>query len=689
MSIDSHEISAFLAQLHARVSDRSTEVTGDAGEEVLGAAFREAAFTQVVLEMLEDLGQVSGAEDCFFEKLVGRHKVCVNGWNFEEDEAQLDVITTILREPDSPPTVPRGALLRAARQASHLIPVAGREFYKEVEPASDVFAMLQRVHEVMDKIERVRLIVLVDGTAVDPSGLEVDLEGVEVQIDVWDHQRLFRAQASGLPYEPITIDIEERLGESLPCLEVPAETADYRVYLAIVPGTLLHSLYHEFGSRLLELNVRSFLMLRGKVNKGIRKTILEQPERFMAYNNGLCITAESLALADRSDGGMAIRGITGMQIVNGGQTVATIHRAVHVDRADLSRVFVQAKITVVNEEQIGTLVPLVSRFANSQNKVNEADFSANSKYHVKLQQLSETVWCPGEATRWFYERARGQYQVARAREGTTPMRKKAFDSRTPSKQKFDKVQLAKYTNAWSRLPHVVSRGGQKNFAAFTQWLAREYGDDWEPDTAYYTEVIAKAIIYKTAEKIARRHAFTGYRANAVTYTVALFSWRTAGRVDLSAIWDARQVSPTLESVLHDWMPEIHEAIVQTAGDRNVTEWCKREECWREIQTIDLNLPRELLDELSEGQPLPNVGARSGQSGKLSEEDRESIARVMQAGPETWLHVVKWGTSSGKLKTWELGIATTLASYAAMEWTKVPSAKQAKHGVRMLAEADNL
>ena len=689
MSVDSHELSAFLAQLHARVSDRSTEVTGDPGEEVPGAAFREAAFTQVVIEMLEDLGQVSGAEDCFLEKLVGRQKVRVNGWNFEEDDAQLDIVTTILREPDSSPTVPRGELLRAARQASYLIPVAGREFHKEVEPASDVFAMLQRVHEVIDRIEQVRLIVLVDGTAVDPGGLEVDLDGVEVRIDVWDHQRLFRAQASGLPYEPITIDIEERLGESLPCLEVPPETADYRAYLAIVPGTLLHNLYHEFGSRLLELNVRSFLMLRGKVNKGIRKTILEQPERFMAYNNGLCITARSLDLADCPDGGMAIRGITAMQIVNGGQTVATIHRAGHVDRADLSRVFVQAKITVVNEEQIGTLVPLVSRFANSQNKVSEADFSANSKYHVKLQQLSETVWCPGEATRWFYERARGQYQVARAREGTTPMRKKAFDSRTPSKQKFDKVQLAKYANTWSQLPHVVSRGGQKNFAAFTQRLAREYDDDWEPDTAYYTEVVAKAIVYKTAEKIARRHAFTGYRANAVAYTVALFSWRTAGRVDLSAIWGARQVSAALESVLHDWMPEIHEAIVQTAGDRNVTEWCKKEECWREIQTIDLNLPRELLDELSEGQPLPNVGARSGQAGKLSEEDRESIARVMQAGPETWLHVVKWGTSSGKLKTWELGIATTLASYAAMEWAKVPSAKQAKHGVRMLAAAEDL
>ena len=197
MSVDSHEFSAFLAQLHARVSDRSTEVTGDLGEEVLGVAFREAAFTQVVLEMLEDLGQVSGAEDCFFEKLVGRQKVRVNGWNFEEDDAQLDVVTTILRDPDSPPDSARSELFRVARQASYLIPVAGRGFHKEVEPASDVFAMLQRVHEVIGRVERVRLIVLVDGTAVNPSGLEVDLDGVEVRIDVWDHQRLFRAQTSG------------------------------------------------------------------------------------------------------------------------------------------------------------------------------------------------------------------------------------------------------------------------------------------------------------------------------------------------------------------------------------------------------------------------------------------------------------------------------------------------------------
>ena len=333
-------------------------------------------------------------------------------------------------------------------------------------------------------------------------------------------------------------------------------------------------------------------MLRGKVNKGIRRTILDEPEKFMAYNNGLCVTAESVELVSDSNGRLVIKGITGLQIVNGGQTVATIHRTARTDRADLSRVFVQAKITVIQPDQIDTLVPLISRYANSQNQINEADFSANSVFHVKLQQLSETVWCPGEASRWFYERARGQYQVARARDGTTPKRKKAFDAKTPSKQKFDKVTLAKYVNAWGQHPHIVGRGGQKNFAVFTQQLGQEYGADWEPDIDYYKAVVAQAIIYKTAERIARKHAFSGYRANAVAYTVALLSWRTAGRVDLLEIWDQQAVSEVLESVLWDWMPRVRELLVETAGDRNVTEWCKKEACWREVQNIDVELPQK-------------------------------------------------------------------------------------------------
>ena len=686
MRDESAELPVFLSELRARVSDKCVEVSGAPGEEEQTAAFREEGFTHVLLETLEDLGQIVGSEACFFEKIVGRAKVRVNGWYWDEEEAQLDIFATIFRDAEEALNLAKGDIQKAVRQAAHLLEAARRRFHEQLEPASDAYGMLQRIHEVQGLIERVRIVVLADGIAADPGSVELALEGVDFKIDVWDHRRLYRAQASGLPYEPIVIDLEERFGKALACLAVPSDCGDYEAYLLIIPGTVLFSLYHEFGSRLLELNVRSFLMLRGKVNSGIRKTILEEPERFMAYNNGLCLTAEAITLARRQDGGVAIKGIRGLQVVNGGQTVATIHRTAQIDLANLSRVFVQAKLAIIKPNKIDELVPIISRFANTQNKVNEADFSANSAYHVRLQQLSETIWCPGEATRWFYERARGQYQVARAREGTTPRRRDVFDARTPSKQKFDKVLLARYVNAWDQLPHIVGRGGQKNFASFTQRVFDQFGADWQPDADHYKQLVGRAIVYKAAERIARQHAFTGYRANAVAYTVALVSWRTAGRVDLMEVWNNQEVSPPLGAVLIDWMPMVHDALVETAGSRNVTEWCKKEECWRKIQSLNISLPRGFLDELAEGQPLPNVGARSGKEGALSDDDRENIARVMQIPHTKWVELVSWG-GSGKLASWQLGIATTLASYAAMSWSKVPSAKQAKQGVRIIAAAE--
>ena len=175
----------------------------------------------------------------------------------------------------------------------------------------------------------------------------------------------------------------------------------------------------------------------------------------------------------------SIKKITGLQIVNGGQTMASIHRAKDRDKLDLSKVFVQAKITRIEQDKLETLVPNISRFSNTQNKVNETDFSANHPFHVKFQQLSGNIWCPGETTRWFYERARGQWEVARIREGTTPSKLRTFDHKTPRKQKVDKNLLAKAINAWNELPHIVSQGGQKCFIKFMQQI-NENGVTWEP-----------------------------------------------------------------------------------------------------------------------------------------------------------------------------------------------------------------
>ena len=85
--------------------------------------------------------------------------------------------------------------------------------------------------------------------------------------------------------------------------------SNYDAYLGIVPGKFLGEIYYDYGSRLLQGNVRAFLSFRGNVNKGIRSTIMKQPENFFTYNNGIAIVARSVRF---SDDGSKDRGLGGI-----------------------------------------------------------------------------------------------------------------------------------------------------------------------------------------------------------------------------------------------------------------------------------------------------------------------------------------------------------------------------------------
>ena len=209
--------------------------------------------------------------------------------------------------------------------------------------------------------------LLSDARARSPAAAGDLVGGIPVTRHIWDLERLWRLDTSGLEHEPVTVDMVANSVIALPCLPGPANE-DHRVYVALVPGSLLAQLYGEYGSRLLERNVRAFLQARGAVNKGIRDTLLKDPGRFLAYNNGISATASSAKLS--SSGGLQeITELTDLQIVNGGQTTASIYHAQARDKADISQVLVQAKITVVDSSRIDSIVPYISLYANTQNKV--------------------------------------------------------------------------------------------------------------------------------------------------------------------------------------------------------------------------------------------------------------------------------------------------------------------------------
>jgi hypothetical protein len=680
--VENRELKEFASNLETEVIEHTHEnsVLSETG------VFQEQAFTELVCNYLVEYGETEDVDLCFFDRKYGRGIMRVNAYCVSETAGRIVLVATLFRH-NFLTTIHRKDIVTAIQRAVRVFEAASNDFHELMEPATDAYSMVQRISQVGKNTRDLQVLVLTNGLSVGTID-EVDLPSISPSIrwQIWDMVRLSRCISSGKTYESISIDLSRMPTGPLPCLKMRKTDADYDAYMVIIPGDLLYRLYDEHGPKLLELNVRSFLQARGKVNRGIRDTIRDEPARFLAYNNGISATAEKIEIEETLGQGLQIKTIEGFQVVNGGQTMASIHRARSIDQSDLDSVFVQAKITIIKPEQISEIVPKISRFANTQNKVNEADFSSNDPFHVAIERLSKKIWCPGEQSRWFYERARGQYQVARTRHGTTKARRAKFDVTTPRKLRFGKTDLAKYFNSWEQFPYLVSLGNQKNFVKFMGEIQKE-GLGWEPADQFYRNLIAKAIIFKAAEKIARQHGFPSYRANAITYTVALLSYRTVGRVNLNQIWKDQDISRIQKETIFHWMRSIWEEIIESAGERNVTEWCKKEECWRTIQILNVSIPQELQDELAEGQPLPTVGSSRGQKGiGLSHQDRENIAKTMQFSGEEWLQIHKWATAKGQPNVM-IGIALTLSSYAANEWRRIPSAKQAKQAVRMLTQVE--
>lgn len=463
--------------------------------------------------------------------------------------------------------------------------------HKELEEASSAYDLSQWIYKHIKQLNNIRLFVFTDGLIPSHQFKDLGVIGdLFFSTNVWDIRRLYRCVSSGKKREAIEIDFEKQFGRSIPCLRIPEANSDYDGCMLIIPGEILKSLYAEYGSRLLERNVRSFLQARGKVNKGIRQTILHEPERFLAYNNGISATAESVRFVDNGHGVALVRDL---QIVNGGQTTASLYQTARKDKADLSKVYVQAKLTIVKSDRIDEMVPLISRYANSQNKVNEADFSANEPFHIQIEEFSRTIWASAtdgnqRQTHWFYERARGQYLEAKNKE-TTMARKRIFEETYPKSQKFDKTELAKFQQTFDQLPHLVSRGAQKNFAEFTaQWADKK--DVTTLDSDYFKHLIAKAILFKTTEKIVRKE-FGEYRANIVTYTLAYLSASAPKHIDLDDIWKHQIIPIALQEVIKKVSVKVYEAITTPpeGKSKNVTEWCKHLDCWNKFKELKIKL----------------------------------------------------------------------------------------------------
>ena len=602
-------------------------------------------FTQTMFDMLSEAGE-------FDDPLVCYHRARgmeVSGYMVDEDEARVDLFLSIHTNSTPPETVTRQRVEVAFRRLRSFLEwcLSGR--HVELEESSPVFDMAAHIHAFRGSLAKVRLCVITDGrTTIESVPEDQDLGDIVISSSLWDVVRLHRLSTSGRQRETISIDLMERFGESVPCLQAANTQEGYRAFLMLIPGDVLRSLYADFGSRLLETNVRSFLQARGKVNRGIRDTIAGEPERFLAYNNGITLTAETVELNDNG-GGSAVTRLDGLQIVNGGQTTASL-LATDRGRADLSQVHVAAKLIEIAEGEVhDELVRNVSRYANSQNRISEADFSSNDPFHVRIEELSRTTWAPAvggsqRQTKWFYERARGQYQDARASE-STPARRRAFSTEHPTRQRFTKTDLAKFENTWDQLPHMVSRGAQKNFSDYMIRLGER--DQTVIDRTHFERLVAKAILFRTAERIVQRQNFGGYRANVVTYTLALLSNATSQRIDLDRIWKEQDLTPDLQEVIAEFSHDVHRIITDPPTARNITEWCKAERCWEIVRT---SVSRDPVNRI-ERELLDTAATRREQKrsiSSVSSDHVENLRRLVEVNSEGWRMLADWGTGTGSI-----------------------------------------
>jgi hypothetical protein len=682
MILMERNLEEFRRELLAEVIDRSRGEVESEHYDGTTPDFKENIFTKIFVEYLTENGMTEEPNICYLQRRTGYGNVKVNAYNIDAEARKIDLFITLFHDTVELPMLSKSNIRDACDQTLRFFKLSKTGYHDKMEQSSEQFSMIKEIYMERFNIQFIHVYLLTDGILPSDLSYTEDDDEEKVQFQYWDVKRLNRFVTSNMR-DAIEIEIGKYGEYSIECLPLKNHPEYYSAYLTILPGKLLSDLYEEYGSALLELNVRSFLQGKGKVNKGIRETLKEEPDFFMAYNNGVSMTADKLEFKHDENGAIVLDRVVGLQIVNGGQTVASIHRAHRVDKYELRNVYVQAKITVIDPEKVEYMVPKITRFANSQNKVNDADFFSNDPFHIELQKLSETIWTPGEQSRWFYERTRGLYQVTKAKDAPTDAKRRQFERSMPPSQRFSKVDVAKYINAWELLPHIVSLGGQKNFTYFMNRVLRIRGKDWRPNSEFYKTLVGKAILYKTAEFIVKQNGIPSYRSNIVAYTVAYLSHRALNRIDFVEIWNKQKVSKGIEEAIGLWCIEIHKHIVESSGDRNVGEWCKKETTWQSIKSLNLEIPKALEDDFVDDSITDFESENYSGQTELTGEDYENIARVMSVDGITWYKIHSWGKTTKNLESWQCGIAYTLSGMAADNWIKKPSAKQARQGVKIL------
>jgi hypothetical protein len=578
-----------------------------------GLGLRDS-FLQLMFGRLEESEQGGLISSFIPETRVGKRKVAADGYRFDEDDGTLVIAICdysgfpTKSEPFNEKVARRlfnlveGLVAETTRLGSEEMSTAVR-----AHPGTDQWDLINLINSIdwetkESRVKRIRFFIISDRVSSDRfmKFEHADIGGFPTELQIWDLSRFYEQARNASVREPL----EYEFPEGAVHLSKAAEGNGFVSYLGVIDGNTLADMYRNNGARLLEGNVRSFLSARGTINKGIRRTLRQTPENFFVFNNGIAVTVRNLDLDE--DG--TLRKATDFQIINGGQTTASIARAKYLDNADISRVAVAMKLTEISpelpEDDAMNLIQSISRYSNNQNKVSEADFFSNHPFHREMEAKSERIAAPAGImgnTYWFYERSRGKYEqrtmFATAKEARLDQKK------FPKNQVIKKEDLARVRLCWSDSPkpHIVSKGAAALFKDFSEEVSKkwenkdktgEFGDDYYRDTVslIIMRMQLRAHIGGGRDIAPAPWYGHGYLANIVDYSMAVLAyfvskeWEGVKYFNLREIWNRQTLPDELLSLLMNIAERVQSVITSDGrGQGNVTQWCKQVGCWQAVK----------------------------------------------------------------------------------------------------------
>lgn len=649
-----------------------------------------SAYIKTVTEMLIEAEEFDDFTECYFETVGRRNrKIQIDGYYYDEVDRSCIILIC-----DFVDDLELGSLNSTQidtlydRMRNFVLAASDGYIRENCEESSMGYEFAREIGQKFDLITKFRFYIISNQQLkIKAKSLKKDpIEGKPVDLNVWDISRIFDIAVSKMGKESIEINFEDFKSSGIASvLAVKSEIENYESYLCVIPGNVLADIYIEYGARLLEGNVRAFLSIKGKVNKEIRNTILNEPAMFFAYNNGIAATATAI---ETNSTGTIITKIKDLQIINGGQTTASIANVVLQDKKDVSDVFVPMKLSIIDSQKAEEIIPRISKCANSQNKIDEADFFSNHPYHICMENLSRKTFAPAVngnqyQTIWFYERARGQHTQEQMK--LSKAQREKYLLKNPKNQIIKKVDLAKYMVTYWRKPHEVSRGAQKNM----HYFAKAIDAHWKKSTNnfnpnYYKNVVALAIIFHKTEKLISDQDWyketKSYRANIVTYTLAIIFETITNkykdyRLDLKRIWNSQDIYADLYDQLVVLTREVYLFI--TRKDRlneNVTEWCKKDICWERACAATWTMNEKFLSTL-----VPKIQEQEEQDAAKKEQKLDNEIslemEVINLGSTYWKTISAWAEPKHLLSPMEHDILKLVCEFE--ETGKLPTARQAK------------